>query len=97
MFCWIELASFPLTRAQSVALQSDCEIRKLFLIRIRILRFSGYPKIVKNLTELLLKQGVLVNSIKMHDVLFEEHYIIFFEKNLEIMRIVRIFAARNKN
>ena len=59
MFCWIELASF-----------SDCEIRKLFLIRIRILRFSGYPKIVKNLTELLLKQGDLVNYIKMHDVLF---------------------------
>ena len=27
MFCWIELASFSLTRAQSVALQSDCEIR----------------------------------------------------------------------
>jgi carotenoid cleavage dioxygenase-like enzyme len=32
----------------------------------------------------------------MHDVLFDEHYIIFFEKNLEFTGIVCIFAARNK-
>ena len=34
---------------------------------------------------------------KMHDVLFKEHYMIFFEKNLEFTGIVCIFAARNKN
>ena len=32
----------------------------------------------------------------MREVLFEEHLIIFFEKNLEITKLVRIFAARNK-
>ena len=35
-------------------------------------------------------------SKKIHDVLFEEHYMIFFEKNLEFTGIVCIFAARNK-
>ena len=30
-------------------------------------------------------------------MLFDEPYIIFIEKNLEITGIVRIFAARNKS
>ena len=36
-------------------------------------------------------------SKKKHDVLLKEHYMIFFEENLEFTGIVCIFAAKNKN